>query len=313
MTRDVETSISAVCPGGGLEKFAEFLTDLAPVGPATARKYLAVVRGLLAKSEKFSVDQAAQYVKKKNRIYVRAAVVKFIEFLEHEGIVQEDEKRTSEEVLAGMISRLPKVKEPPARSREIPESQEILRVIDAFDKDDRMIARFMLYTGCRVHEAVGVKVKDINFVNGNITIYGKGRLRKKPRPGKIPMDYAADLEAYAKSLGLLEGEYVFWPDSKAKISSRATMFRDKLREISLEILGRPMGTHDIRRFYGSYLYEQTRDIQLVQKTLGHSKIETTQKYTQFATREQQLNQARDIMSRLGASKGSLRGKNKAKE
>jgi len=262
------------------------------------------MRGFLKRADIFVVDDAAKFVKRKNRIYVRAAVLKFIDFLEHENIIDEAAATVCKE------KHIPKVSEVPPKSREIPGSGDILAVINGLEKDDRMIARFMFYTGCRVHEAVGVKVRDLDFKNGNVTIYGKGRIRKKPRACKIPMDFSAELERYSRTLGLLDPEFIFWPNSGASVDSRATMFRDRFRDLSVRIVGKPIGTHDIRRFYATHLYKQTRDIQLVQKTMGHARIDTTQKYTQFATQDEQLSQARDIMSNLEASEGSVPVRNR---
>lgn len=293
MTDNRERDISRLLGSAWSKKFEKFLEDLAPVGPATAKKYLVVIRALLGNRGLFSVDEASRFIKRKNRIYVRAAILKFVDFLEHDDIITEDEA-------AIWKRKLPMVKEPPAKPREIPTVQEILKVIETLDKDERQIAKFMFYTGCRIHEALSVKMRDVDFKTGRVILYGKGRLEKKPRPAKIPMDFASEIQAYVKDLGILEAETIFWPNSKASLESKVDMFNRKLKKACEEILGRSTGSHDFRRIVATRLLEESgRDLQLVQRIMGHEKIETTLKYTQFVDREKDLDKGRDIMENLG--------------
>jgi len=274
------------------QKFADYLAEIAAVGPGTARRYRYVVRELLGRASLFSYEQACRFVKKKNRVYARAAVAKLLEYLEHTGELEEDQ-------VAVMIKKLPKVREAPPKDKEIPTIPEILQVMKAMDKDDRLIARFMFYTGARVHEAVGVKLRDINFKTGRIILYGKGRLEKKSRAAKISLEFAAELDREAKALGLLGPEFIFWPNSKASISSRTAMFNEKLNKAGVKALGKTFGgTHNFRRAVASRLLEETDNIEFVQEILGHEKIDTTKKYAKYINREKQLDQARDIMTRI---------------
>lgn len=283
-----ERDISRECGSTWAKKFEKFLEDLAPVGPASARKYSAVLRGLLSKSSLFTLDGAIKFVKKKNRVYVRASIIKFIEFLDHENIFTEEEA-------AVWILKIPKVKEPPGRPRQLPTMKELLEVINKLEKEDQGIGRLMFLTGCRIHEALGLKLKDVDFKTGRIILYGKGHLRKKPRPAKVPLEFVQDLEKAAKRDGLLEGEFLFWSNSKASLESKVDMFNAKLKKCCEAVLGRSTGSHDFRRLVATRLLEKTGNIQLVQQILGHEKLETTQRYTKYANRENYLEKAREIM------------------
>jgi integrase len=290
MDKNLETDISKVVGSAWVKKFSCFLTDLEPLGPATVRKYVAVVRALLGNDFLFTLDRANRFIKQKNRVYIRAAVVSFIKFLEHEQVLSELESTL-------WTKKTAVVKEPPPRPKEIPSPQEIMRVIDHMEKDDARIAKFMFYTGARISEALGVKLKDINFNTGVITLYGKGRLQKKPRSSKIPMELAGILQKEAKDLGLLDGEFIFWPNSKAGIDSKVIMFNERFRKACIDILGKSIGSHDFRRIVATTLLKETGDLQLVQQILGHEKIETTQRYTKYVDKERYMDQAREIMKK----------------
>lgn len=303
-----EKRISELLGPTWTKKFAGWLQDLAPVGAGTAARYHHVVRALLEKDDMFSQERAARFIKLKNRIYVRAAIVKFLEFLEHEKIITDSE-------LAVMIARLPSPKEPPPKPREIPGLEEIREIMAQLDPDDRVIALFMFYTGCRVHEALAVRLQDVDPKTGRVTIYGKGRLEKKPRLAKLPLEFSVSLGSEAKALGLLPAEKIFWPNSKASPESRRIMFSRNLERASIKVTGKPFhGTHNFRRAVACELLVKTeKDYRLVQRILGHSKIDTTLKYTQYAERESDLDRAREIMGSAEHQEGSPRARKRGME
>ncbi len=308
MSECFDRRISELLGAAWGEKFSAWMRELAPVGPVTAARYGYVVRELLHKDDSLSLDRAARFIKLKNRIYVRAAIIKFLEFLAHEKAISPDD-------MAIMVVRLPHPKEAPPRPREIPGVDALLEIVRSMDKDDRQIAMFMFYTGARVHEALAVKLQDLDAATGRVTIYGKGRLEKKPRLGKLPLEFAAEVSKEAKALGLLPAERVFWPNSQASPESRRIMFNRKLDAASVRLTGKHFeGTHNFRRVVACRLLDKTnKDVRLVQRILGHSKIDTTLKYTQYAERESDLDQAREIMADIGAPEGSPPAEKRHKE
>lgn len=287
-----ERDISRQLSPGWSSKFLKFLSELSSVGPGTAKKYNSVAKSLMKKRLEPELDDMIRYVKRKNRIYVRAAIIKFIDYLEHSNIVGEKDAAMWRE-------KIPVVREQPPAPKQIPTVGEILKVIRSLDKEERLIARFMFFSGCRVHEALSVKLKDIDMSSGRVILYGKGRIQKKPRPVKIPMGLIKQIAAHVKDLGILEGETVFWATSGASLQSKVDMFNRILRKASMDVLGKYGGTHDLRRVVATRLLEETGgNLQLVQRILGHEKIETTMKYTKFVDREKDLEAGREIMEQL---------------
>lgn len=283
------------------KKFAEFLADHTSVGPGTVDKYVRVIRALLKEANIFSIEAASRFSKKKNRTYVRAAIVKYIEFMDSLGELEEWGPGSAE----GLIKKLPRVHEPPPKPRKLPEAEELLQAIAELEKEYRFAALFMFYTGARSEEAMGVKLKDVDFDTGDVTIYGKGKVQKAPREVKLPASFLGDLRTYHRSLGTLSGEYLFVTDSKASLESRTRLFRRAFGAACKKILGRTIGAHDFRRFAGTTVYMNTRDPKAARDFLGHAKIDTTMRYIDYADRSSTLEKARDIMAHVEAKYPSL--------
>ena len=83
MSENSEIDLSKLVGSSWAKNFHVFLSDLAPLGPATASKYAGVVHSLLGDRGIFSLDEAVKLIKRKNRVYVRAAIVKLLEYLAH--------------------------------------------------------------------------------------------------------------------------------------------------------------------------------------------------------------------------------------
>lgn len=303
MSESGERNISKPLPPSWGELFAEYLKGFSTLGPGSARKYLNTVQSLMKKAPEFSLERSALYSKEKNRAYVRGAIIKFIEFLEYRGEFTREESTL-------MISRIPKVREPPPKPRTLPTEEEILKVLEDLSPEDREIAMFLWLTGSRIHEALSITLKDIDFDTGSVTIYGKGRMQKKPRSVRIPLEFSKKLGDRINGLGILDGEYIFMPDSRASIKSRVVLFNRRFSKSCNKALGRSIGSHDFRRIVGCTLIEKTGNLQLVQRVLGHSSINTTTKYTQFSDINRDLEEARGIMGSIVPLGGRVNDKNR---
>jgi integrase len=214
--------------------------------------------------------------------------MKYIDYLEVTGRVPGDT------ALLWKLKRLPRVKEKMPRPRDVAGSAELVAVVNALEGDAKLIGLFMFYTGCRVHEAVGLRAPDIDFATGKVTLYGKGRVEKKPRVNKIPPVLLDMLRLQVQDKGLLATEYAFMTESRASVESRAKMFGDQLRAASVKVLGRNMGTHDFRRRLASDILESLGNPAVAQEQLGHDNITTTMRYAKYANTEKYLDAVRDM-------------------
>lgn len=297
MSKTPERAISGLPFLEGGKKFAKFLEDHTAAGPKTVNKYVRILRALMKDAKTFSIEEASRFSKRKNRTYVRAAIVKYIEFLEDQGELPEYGPGSRD----FLVRKLPKVHEPPPKPRKLPEGEDLLKAVNKLEKEYRQAAMFMFYTGARSEEALGVKLKDIDFDTGDVIIYGKGKVEKIPRTVKLPENFLGELRDYHRGRGTLNNEFVFIPDSNASMESRTRMFRKAFGQACKKVLGKSIGAHDFRRFAGTMVYSNTRDVKAAMDFLGHSKIETTKRYIEYADKGKALEKGRDIMAGIQES------------
>jgi len=143
------------------------------------------------------------------------------------------------------------------------------------------VVDFALGTGARVAEICNVKIKDLDLrkTEPKILIHGKG--------GKNRWVYIS------QSLRKHLLEYLAWkkksvdepiePDDHLFLSERKTKFATRSLQSMFETAVRGAGLpkysiHACRHSFGTYLYQKTKDLRMVQKQLGHASIATTQVY-----------------------------------
>jgi len=281
-----ERHISSSLPAGWDIFFQKYLAEHTAVGKNTARKYVAVMRQAIRK-DTLDSQRLAKFSKERNRFYIRAAIGKFLDCLIYNRLLTEKEAK---DYLAG----IPQVKEKSPADRELMTMEEMSKVLGKLEKEERFVARFLFYTGCRISEAMAVRLKDINFKTGFATIMEvKGMA--KPRAVMLPPGFSKELKNYVGNLGVLSGEAIFYPFSKSGPNDKAKVFDGRFRKACMAAIGRSPGSHEFRRIFATTLYEKTRDIQFVQQVLGHTRMETTARYTRYAKSPVSMKQAMEIM------------------
>ena len=129
------------------------------------------------------------------------------------------------------------------------------------DGRNQLIIYLFLTTGMRLGELAGIHRKDIDFKNNVIRVYGKGR---KERNIFITEKCKLMIQNY------ITGDKLF----NIKRREIQNIVVDAMRS-----LGYKGSTHTLRHTFATTMYNETRDILLVQKLLGHASIESTQIYT----------------------------------
>lgn len=278
-----ETVVSSKGDFLGRKEYGNYLLG-APGGvilsPGTRDAYTKIIGRLERRKKDLTLEYIISFITKDPRKPVRSALSYYLKAMG----------------LEVMVSRLPRVKARDPIPRDIPTYEEFMTVIKKLDEEDDMIARFLLNTGMRCHEAFMVKLGDVS-PEGIIIIETKGGGQREVR---LPEDFQKELTKYLTEVkGIGAGELMFFTENKASLQSKVKKFWARLNREAVRTIGKHMGTHDFRRFYGTYLYKRTKDLQLVQRLMGHKKIETTLKYTRFATREADLEKGRKLMGELG--------------
>jgi integrase/recombinase XerD len=179
--------------------------------------------------------------------------------------------------------------------------EEVNRFITAIDEfpyknpiigaRNRLMVKTILYTGIRVGEAINIKEKDFTKDGDTyvIQIRGKGN---KPRVVMIREKIVANDLTIWKENRTCE-ENLFFCNQKNKRLTQAYIGR--LVEqilLSIGIRKEKNSAHMLRHTFATLLYQNSRDLILVQESLGHSDINTSRIYTHFD--KTQLRRTTDI-------------------
>ena len=161
------------------------------------------------------------------------------------------------------------------------EIEKLLKVTDKdtpFDIRDNLIIELLYSTGIRVGELVNIKIKDIDFNDKSITVFGKGR--------KMRIVYFGDIckEKLLKYLDIRpnivngNNEYLLLNKRGNKLGDRSvrTIFENIIKVNHLDINFSP---HTLRHTYATHMLDDGADVRTVQELLGHESISTTGIYT----------------------------------
>lgn len=145
---------------------------------------------------------------------------------------------------------------------------------------DLAIATLLLGTGIRVSEIVGINISDVSFEKCQISILGKGNKYRMVAIGDETIDA---LKAYLKErekinvTDKLSEDAFFLSSQKRRMSVQAV--EDMISKYAEAIgLQNRITPHKLRKTYGTELYNETGDIYLVAKSLGHNNINTTKNH-----------------------------------
>jgi integrase len=147
------------------------------------------------------------------------------------------------------------------------------------DKCYANFMRFMFYTGCRVSEVINLKWGNIR--DGYINIVGGKRKEEGEISRKIKI--IPELEEcikYARKIAFrpeLMGEYIFVTASQ-KIRINIVFMRQVIKELCMKCGITYKELRCVRRGLATSMVKAGYDIYTIKAQLGHSNIQTTQRY-----------------------------------
>ena len=209
----------------------------------------------------------------------------------------------------------------PARLPVVLTASEVRSVLARLDGIHGLMASLLYGTGLRLMECVRLRVKDIDFEYGQITVRdGKG---EKDRITMLPGSLGERLKAHREKTktiheqDLREGfgevylpyalarkypnagrewgwQYVF-PASKRSIDPRSgkerrhhtdeqNLQRAMKRAVREAAIHKPASCHSLRHSFATHLLQSGYDIRTVQELLGHKDVQTTMIYTHVLNR-----------------------------
>ena len=132
----------------------------------------------------------------------------------------------------------------------------------------------LLGTGMRLGSVVGLRVRDLDLKGRYIRTIAKGGVERKVY---FNSRLSRRLKAYMKAAGLSPEDPLFPSRNGGHLSRRQVQLRFKhwLRVAGID--GK-YSVHSLRHTFAMNLYRKTGDLRLVQTTLGHKRITTTEIY-----------------------------------
>ncbi len=146
---------------------------------------------------------------------------------------------------------------------------------------DEALFSFLYASGCRISEALSIKVRDLDFASGQVLITGKGNKQRFVFFGKTA---AAVLQTYlplrqqvvAKSGTATEALFIDYKGNA--LTSRGATWILKQYKMNAHI-DKNVTLHTFRHTFATHVLENGADIRAVQELLGHAGLSTTQIYT----------------------------------
>lgn len=145
-------------------------------------------------------------------------------------------------------------------------------------KRDLALMTLFLGTGMRISEVVGINLEHLNFEENSVLITRKGGSTALVYFGDEVSDALLDyIEEREKAVTKEENDTALFLSNRGKrISLRQV--QDMVKKYSQGITSKKITPHKLRSTFGTNLYNETRDINIVANVLGHKTIAVTQKH-----------------------------------
>lgn len=197
--------------------------------------------------------------------------------------------------------------------------QEVFRLFEHMQGTHLLLARLLYGCGLRLSEGIRLRVRDIDFERGKITVRGgkgdKDRVTMLPESMKMPLREHLEgvLELHARDTannvpgvelpGALERKYPnagkewgwqwVFPSANLSVDPRTkTVRRHHIHPNTLQRqikqasgaagLAKHVSVHTLRHSFATHLLESGYDIRTIQQLLGHASVQTTMIYTHVA-------------------------------
>jgi site-specific recombinase XerD len=153
---------------------------------------------------------------------------------------------------------------------------------DVTGRRTRAILEVLYSTGCRVAEAAGMKLDQLDLDEGVVRVFGKGskqRLAMLGRPAMqavkawLPVRQRILHENRARDPGAL------FLNQQGKPLSARWIFETVLRAARRAGIATRLTPHGLRHSFATHLLDAGADLRTVQELLGHARLVTTEIYT----------------------------------
>ena len=164
--------------------------------------------------------------------------------------------------------------------------EEIFNVPNIKTKEgqrEKLILEVLYGAGVRVSELVNIKLKDIDYNNKTILIFGKGSKERLVSFGEPCLDIIKLFikEGRKQYLNDRESDYLIVGVNEEKLTTRRIeqIIDDLIKKTSLKINVTP---HMFRHTFASHLLDNGAELIAVQELLGHESLSSTEIYTHIS-------------------------------
>jgi len=147
-----------------------------------------------------------------------------------------------------------------------------------------LLILFLLDTGCRISEALNLRVREIDFENLLVTLDGKGR---KQRVVPFSFELRKAMFRYCHDCSRTPDSLLFANRTQTKLGRRNVLRDAKLRCKQLGFTPPARTLHAFRHTFAVNYLRRGGSVFHLQKVLGHSTLEMTRRYANLMTTDLQ--------------------------
>ena len=143
---------------------------------------------------------------------------------------------------------------------------------------ERVILEILYGSGVRVSELVNIKIKDINFSDKSILIFGKGSKERIVAFGDMALDAINIYLKDGRNKYLVDSEYLIVGKNEEKLTTRRIeqIIDSLIKKTSIKMNVTP---HMFRHTFATHMLDNGSDLIAVQELLGHESLSSTEIYT----------------------------------
>ena len=160
---------------------------------------------------------------------------------------------------------------------------------------DKAIIVLLAMTGMRETALTEINIDDLDFFKGTITVIDKRHKTHIYKMNEAIRNALVDwIEDRESKLLDQQTNALFISNQRKRIGEKTVAHI--VEKYSLEGLGYKISPHKLRAAFCTILYDKTGDIEFVRRAVGHSSIETTQRY--IADNDTAKDEAASIMGEI---------------
>lgn len=178
--------------------------------------------------------------------------------------------------------RAPKDKKQLPQTLSIDQTMKLVSIKDTsfLGIRDHAIIELFYSSGLRLSELINLKIQDINFEDGTVSVIGKGGKSRIVPTGKNAIDAIQKWIALRNTIKNISGKdsILFISKFGKCLTARAIQYRLKIWAVKQGI-PENIHPHLLRHSFATHILQSSQDLRAVQELLGHANISTTQIYT----------------------------------